>query len=142
MKRVKEKKNLKILGLDPGVKHTGIAISLEDLPLGLETVSNKESNFVINRVLELVKENEIELILIGVPKNSVFGKKQEKIIKKFAEKLDQFLIEKGLNRIKIEYFDENFTTMQARRYSNKSNEHQEAARLLIEDWISSRSSAG
>lgn len=65
---------MKILGLDYGEKYVGVAMSD---PLGiigspLETIYRKEENELRKtyaRIEELVKENGVERIVIGLPKN-------------------------------------------------------------------------
>ncbi len=65
---------MKILGLDYGEKYVGVAMSD---PLGiigspLETIYRKEENKLRKtyaRIEELVKENGVERIVIGLPKN-------------------------------------------------------------------------
>ncbi len=64
---------MRVMGLDVGSKTVGVAISdpLGWTAQGVETIAINEaaSEFGFNRVVELVKEYEVEKIVIGMPKN-------------------------------------------------------------------------
>jgi|TARA_B100001093_G_scaffold59690_2_gene50419 putative Holliday junction resolvase len=113
----------RILGIDYGIKRTGIAISD---PLGiiaspLETVNTVN---LIDYLLKLIENEKISDLVIGLPlnsKNKLFD--IEKEIKKFILKIKLKLPELNIERI-----DERFTSKIARNYINIYTEKQKTRR--------------
>tara|TARA_B100001063_G_C16707738_1_gene526223 strand:+ start:123 stop:533 length:411 start_codon:yes stop_codon:yes gene_type:complete len=113
----------RILGIDYGIKRTGIAISD---PLGiiaspLETVDTVN---LIDYLLRLIENEKISDLVIGLPlnsKNKLFD--IEKEIKKFILKIKLKLPELNIERI-----DERFTSKIARNYINIYTEKQKTRR--------------
>ena len=98
----------KILGLDIGKKKIGIALS--DL-LGMtaqpqSTIRSKNLDEQIEKILSIIKENNIQDVVVGLPKN-MQGEDSEQSIwtKGFVDKM----LEKN-NEINIIYIDERFTS--------------------------------
>lgn len=98
----------KILGLDIGKKKIGVAMS--DL-LGMTsqpqcTIRSKNLDEQIDKILSIIKENAIEEVVVGLPKN-MQGQDSEQAIwtKGFVDKM----LEKN-DKIKIIYIDERFTS--------------------------------
>ena len=106
---------MRILGLDYGSKTVGVAVSD---PLGvtaqrLETIWRKQENKLrrtLAQVEELVKEYEIEKIVLGYPKNmnNTEGPRVE-ASKAYGDQI------KELFNIPVDYQDERLTTVQAER---------------------------
>ena len=113
----------RILGIDYGIKRTGIAISD---PLGiiaspLETVNTVN---LVDYLLKLIENEKISDLVIGLPlnsKNKLFD--IEKEIKKFILKIKLKLPELNIERI-----DERFTSKIARNYINIYTEKQKTRR--------------
>lgn len=105
---------MRVMGLDVGSKTVGVAISdpLGWTAQGVETIAINEaaSEFGFNRVVELVKEYEVEKIVIGMPKNmnNTAGPRAE-ASQKYGRSLGKRL------EIPIVFHDERLTTMQAER---------------------------
>ena len=61
----------RLLGIDPGKKRVGIAISDENklVSTPLKTIIKKDNTNVINDILEIIKENNIKGIVVGNPIN-------------------------------------------------------------------------
>lgn len=103
----------RILGIDHGDSRTGIAIS--DLmgwtAQGLETIHHKGNiSFLLNRINEIIKEYNIDRIVIGYPRNlnGTVGPRAKK-----TEEFIEILIDKfGLSVIK---WDEWLSTVSAHR---------------------------
>jgi putative Holliday junction resolvase len=102
------------LGIDVGKKRIGIAISdaLGWTAQGVETIHLKttEPNEAFPRILELVKENEIEQLVVGLPKNmdgTIGGRGKE--CQAFAENLEEF------SSLPVAMYDERLTTKAAER---------------------------
>lgn len=100
----------KIIGLDLGSKTCGIAMSdaLGMIAHGVETYrfDNEDYNQVVTRVDELVKENNVKKIVLGLPKhmNGDIGIRAEISIM-FKEKL-----ETSINNIEVILIDERLST--------------------------------
>ena len=104
----------RILGLDVGSKTIGVAVSdpFGWTAQGIEIIQIDEKNedFGLLRLGELIAEYEIEKIVIGLPKhmNGSIGERAEASIR-FGE-----LVIKEFN-LPVEYEDERLTTLQANR---------------------------
>ena len=113
----------RVLGIDYGLKRTGLAISD---PLGiiaspLETIDTKN---LFNYILYLNKKEKISVLVIGLPlnlKNKLFD--IEENIKEFIEKIKTYLPE-----IEIERIDERFTSKIARNFLNIYSDKQKIRR--------------
>lgn len=102
----------RLMGLDVGDKRIGVAVS--DL-LGMsahavETVERQSFEKDINRIIELIDEKQVDLLVVGLPKNmnNTLGPQGEKV-QKFMEKL------LAKREIEVAYWDERLTTVAAHR---------------------------
>ena len=119
---------MNILGVDYGTKHVGLAISQDEgMPLGFMTVSETDAIHEIRRV---VAENKIDAVIVGLPENAVQSDLQMRTTDEFMKRLA-----KAIPGVRVDSFDETMTTKMARRYSSKVKEHQESARIILEDWM-------
>ena len=106
---------MRIMGLDYGSKTIGVAVS-DPLGLtaqGVEIIRREEENKLrksLRRVVELVKEYEVEEIVLGFPKNmnNTIGERAEKSLQ-LKETLERRL---GLP---VVMWDERLTTVEANR---------------------------
>ena len=106
---------MRIMGLDYGSKTIGVAVS-DPLGLtaqGVEIIRREEENKLrksLRRVEELVKEYEVEEIVLGFPKNmnNTIGERAEKSLQ-LKETLERRL---GLP---VVMWDERLTTVEANR---------------------------
>lgn len=102
----------KVLGLDVGDVWIGVAISdallLTAQPL--MTIKRESNKIAYEKIHEIIKENNVEKIVVGLPKNmnNTIGPQSEKVIK-FAEKL------KNKYKVEICYVDERMTTLMAEK---------------------------
>ena len=104
---------MRIIGLDFGEARTGVAISdaLGITAQGLESIEHGESEKkLLNRLEEIIKEYNVEKIVIGYPLNMNATKGPR------VQKTDKF-IEKLVNRFHLEVIkiDERLTTVSAHR---------------------------
>ncbi|RIW37633.1 Holliday junction resolvase RuvX [Bacillus salacetis] len=105
---------MRVMGLDVGSKTVGVAVSdaMGWTAQGIETISINEdqSQFGLQRVEELIKEYEVEKVVIGFPKNmnNTVGPRGE-ASQKYAK-----LVEDKLS-IPTILWDERLTTMAAER---------------------------
>ena len=106
---------MRVMGLDYGSKTVGVAISdpLGITAQGMETIHRKAENKLrqtLARIEELVKEYEVEEIVLGFPKNmnNTIGERAEKSLQ-LKETLERRL---GLP---VVMWDERLTTVEANR---------------------------
>jgi putative holliday junction resolvase len=105
---------MRVMGLDVGSKTVGVAVSdaMGWTAQGIETISINEdqSQFGLQRVEELVKEYEVDKVVIGFPKNmnNTVGPRGE-ASQKYAKLIEDKL---GISTI---LWDERLTTMAAER---------------------------
>ena len=106
---------MRVLGLDYGSKTVGVAVS-DPLGLtaqGVEIIRRKSENKMrqtLARIEELIKEYQVEMIVLGFPKNmnNTIGDRAEKSLA-FKEMLEK---RTGLD---VVMWDERLTTVEANR---------------------------
>lgn len=123
---------MRIMGLDYGTKTVGVAISdaLGLTAQGIETITRKEENKLRRtcaRIEELIKEYEVEKIVLGFPKhmNNDIGERAEKSLE-FKEMLER---RTGLEVI---MWDERLTTISAERTLMESGVRRENRKKYID----------
>lgn len=138
---------MRIMGLDFGSRTVGVAIS-DSLLLtaqGVEIIRRKEENKLrqtLARIEELIMANEVEEIVLGLPKNmnDTEGVRVE-LTKEFKEKLER---RTGLPVI---FWDERLTTVAAdkammeagiRRENRKDYVDMIAATLILQGYLDRR----
>lgn len=139
---------MRIMGLDFGSRTTGVAVSdpLGITAQGVETIVRKDENKLRQtcvRIEELIKEYEIEEIVLGYPKNmnNTAGER--------AEKTEVFkaMLERRTGKPVI-LWDERLTTIAAERVLMESGVRREnrkavvdkiAAVLILQGYLDSRS---
>lgn len=138
---------MRIMGLDFGSRTTGVAVSdpLGMTAQGIETIVRKDENKLRQtcaRIEELIKEYEIEEIVLGYPKNmnNTAGER--------AEKTEEFkaMLERRTGKPVI-LWDERLTTVAAERVLMESGVRREnrkavvdkiAAVLILQGYLDSR----
>lgn len=128
---------MRIMGLDFGSRTVGVAVSdaLKITAQPLETIVRKEENKLrqtLSRIEHLVKEYEIETIVLGYPKNmnNSEGERVEKT-KAFQEVLERRC---GLPVI---LWDERLTTIAANRVLMESGVRRENRKEVIDQIAAS-----
>lgn len=135
---------MRIIGLDFGSKTVGVAVSDELLitAQGIEIVRRKSENKLrqtLARIEELIKEYNVEKIVLGFPKNmnNSEGERCEKTLE-FKEMLER---RTGLT---VELWDERLTTVAAdnlmmeagiRRENHKEYVDQIAASFILQGYL-------
>ena len=68
------------------------------------------------KIIDILREDDYSEIVIGMPLNTYGEAKNEQSIftEKFADKLQNKLRSSGMSNIKVEFYDERFTTKMAR----------------------------
>ncbi len=135
---------MRILGIDYGDARTGISVSDITETLAGSPLVIKEWNTekLLNKLTELIKREQIDLIVLGYPKNmdGSLGLRAEK-----CELLAKALRQRtGLN---VELWDERRTTVEAhsilRANGRKTNKHRKnvdavAASLILQSYLDFR----
>ena len=108
----------KILGIDPGKKRVGLAIgdTLLRVATGFKTIKYRGKNDFLKMLHLLVKEEEIDFVVIGLPKN-MDGTEGESA--NFSRQLAE-LIKRDLN-LNVEFVDERLTTEEAIRQIHQAD---------------------
>lgn len=138
---------MRIMGLDFGSKTVGVAVSdpLYITAQGVEIIRREHENKLrktLARIEELVKEYEVEEIVLGLPKNmnNSIGERAEKTLE-FKAMLERRI---GLN---VVMWDERLTTVAAdktmmeagvRRENRKKYVDQIAATFILQGYLDSR----
>jgi putative Holliday junction resolvase len=132
---------MRILALDHGTKRIGVAVSdeLQMIAQPLEYIPAKPFAQFVTRLEELLMDKEVELILVGMPRNmdGSYGPAAEKA-QDFVETL------KGILSVPIRTWDERLTSVQAnrlliqgevRRDKRKENVDKMAAAILLQSYL-------
>lgn len=109
---------MKILAIDLGKVRTGLAMCDKDeiLASPIGTLTEKNSEILIEKIISKINEYKIETIVIGFPKN-MDGSIGESALR--AQKFAEILGEK-IN-IPVNLWDERKTTVTAHEYLNETN---------------------
>ena len=123
---------MRVMGLDYGSKTVGVAISdpLGITAQGIETIERKEENKLrktLARIEELVKEYEVEKIVLGFPKNmnNTIGERAEKSLELKA------MLERRIG-IPVIMWDERLTTVEAERTLIESDVRRENRKKYVD----------
>ncbi|MBR0423069.1 MAG: Holliday junction resolvase RuvX [Clostridia bacterium] len=118
-----------IMAIDYGKVRTGLAIcdKKEILPFPIGVIEEKNMEILCNKITEKTTENNVELVIIGLPKN-MDGSLGEsaKSAKKLGEKL------KAKTDINIDFWDERKTTVTAHEYLNQTNTRGKKRKSIID----------
>jgi len=134
---------MRILALDHGTKRIGIALSdeLKLIAQPLEFVAAEPFADVLARLRELIRDKQVELILVGLPRNmnGTYGPAALKV-QGFVAAL------RGALTVPIQTWDERLTSAQAnrlliqgnvRRDKRKQKVDQMAAAILLQSYLDS-----
>ncbi len=132
------------MGLDVGNKTIGVALSdpMFLLANALETIKRKKASVDIERIKNLVEENDVNLIVVGLPKNmnNTIGPQAMRVIS-FVD-----LLKKQVD-VEIVYEDERMTTIQSeavlmdmevRRENRKKYIDKIAATFILQTYLDRR----
>ena len=134
---------MRILALDPGTKRIGVAVSdeMQMIAQPLEFILAAPFVDFLARLKEIIREKEIELILIGMPRNldGSYGPA--------ALSVQEFVaVLKDAVPIPIKTWDERLTSAQAQRFliqggvrrdRRKLKVDQTAAAILLQSYLDS-----
>ena len=134
---------MRILALDPGTKRIGIALSdeLKVIAQPLEFIAAEPFADVVARLRELVRDKQVELILVGLPRNmdGSYGPAALRV-RNFVAAL------KEAQTVPLRTWDERLTSAQAnrvliqgnvRRDKRKEKVDKMAAAILLQSYLDS-----
>ena len=138
---------MRVLGIDHGTKRIGIALSDPSgtIALPLEYVLAEPFANFLSRLKELIREKQVEMILVGMPRNmdGSYGPA--------AAKVQEFVaVLKETIAIPIKTWDERLTSAQANRFllqadvrrkDRKEKVDKAAAAILLQSFLDSRAPA-
>ena len=142
---------MRVMGLDYGSKTIGVAIS-DPLGLtaqGIEIIRREEENKLrksLRRIEELIKEFQVEEIVLGFPKNmnNTIGERAEKSLQ-LKETLERRC------KLPVIMWDERLTTVEANRTLMESKVRREnrskyvdmiAAVFILQGYLDSKANPG
>lgn len=132
---------MRILALDPGTKRIGVAVSdeLKMIAQPVEFILAEPFADFLVRLKELIREKEVELILVGMPRNmdGSYGPA--------ALKAQEFIaVLKTSVTVPIKAWDERLTSAQANRFliqagtrrdQRKEKVDKTAAAILLQSYL-------
>ena len=132
---------MRILALDHGTRRIGVAVSdeMKMIASPLEYIPAEPFADFLARLKEILREKEVELIIIGMPRNmdGSYGPA--------ALKVQEFVaVLKDAITIPIKTLDERLTTVQAQRFLIQGNVRREkrkekvdktAAAILLQSYL-------
>ena len=135
---------MKIMGIDYGDARTGIAISdlLCSIVGSTTVIHSRNADKTIAAIKELIAENQVGEIVVGLPKNmdGTEGSRAE-LCKVFADKLRE------ASGLPVAMWDERRTTVEAHNILSQHNYHGQkrkdtvdavAASLILEGYLAFR----
>ena len=139
---------MRILCIDHGTKRMGIAVSdeLKMIATPLEYIPAEPFANFLQRLKEIIREKEVELVLIGMPRNmdGSYGPAALKV-QDFVAALKDAII------TPIKTWDERLTSVQANRFlieadvrrsKRKEKVDKTAAAILLQSFLDSRDMTG
>ena len=134
---------MRILALDHGTKRIGVAVSdeLKIIATPLEFIPAEPFAALLERLKQVLRDKEVELVLIGMPRNmdGSYGPA--------ALKVQAFVaVLRAAITVPIQTWDERLTSAQANRFLLQGDVRREerkqkvdkmAAALLLQNWLDS-----
>jgi len=129
---------MRTVAIDYGTKRIGLAISD---PTGLvakpmPTLKVKSFADAVGKVFQIIKKQQADTIILGLPLSPKREETQQSIqIRYFAQAL------RVANNIKIEYWNESFSTIDAEKSISKGTKRKrknidsEAARIILQEYL-------
>ena len=123
---------MKYLGLDLGTKTLGLAVSDSNgiISMPYKTINYDNYDYLISELENIIKEEKIDEIILGLPKNM-----DNSLGKRAIETLEfQKLLENKLN-IKVNMQDERLSTVESERFLISNNVSREKRKKIIDTII-------
>lgn len=123
---------MKILGIDYGAKHVGLAKGDDKNKIALPFLSldNKGIENLVGELRELVRDENVEIVVVGYPINLKGGKTgQTREVESFAGKLRDDL------DCEVVLEDERLSSVGAKKMGSDVDEHQLAAQSILQGYL-------
>lgn len=126
---------MRYLGIDYGTKRTGVAISDPDGRIAVvkETIETESQNDTIARIKEITEQEEIQVIVVGMPINmSGETTQMSEQVERFIAKLRDHV------SIPVQTIDERLTTEMAIKLLHglkPEDKDQVAAQILLQNFL-------
>ncbi len=126
---------MKILGIDYGTKRVGIAISDESQTLARELAILSPKEFW-EQIQQLVDNEEVELIVLGLPLNMSGEPTQSTAAaQEFSKKLQE-LLALADRSVPVEFMDERLSSVMAENIpSGRTNVDSLAAQIILQNYL-------
>jgi putative holliday junction resolvase len=124
---------MKYLGVDLGLKRTGLAISEGQLARPLTVISGNSLDEVVSQVIKIIGKEGIEVVIIGQPESGPVVSAVDKFSKKLA----------SIAGIEIKIVDETLSTQQAQNLmlemgvskKSRGQNDAQAAALILQNYL-------
>ena len=126
---------MRVLALDYGAARCGVAVSdpTGTLATPLDPVLKPGTKKGLQRLRELVRELEVERVVVGLPVSLGGGDSaQTRETRHFADRLGAVV------DVPVELYDERFTTSLAERVGGNAALDSRAAAVLLDEWLNVR----
>lgn len=134
----------RILGIDYGERRVGLAISdpLNIIAKPFKTIDRKFLPDFIEEILNVIVENKVNRIVVGIPLNMKgFDSKQTLIVRKFIEELKlktNFPIHLLDERLSSKSAEQSLILQNKSPSRNKGNIDSTAACLILQEFLDSK----
>ncbi len=123
---------MNILAIDFGTKNIGLAWSDTGIgvvfPFGV--IKNDDAQKAKRELLDFIKKENVDRLVVGVPLSMDGGEnKNTERIRNFIATLD--------TSVKIEFFDERFSSRQADRSQGGASRDEKSAMIILESYLQS-----
>ncbi|MAG59338.1 Holliday junction resolvase RuvX [Candidatus Woesebacteria bacterium] len=117
---------MKILGVDYGRAKIGIAVAEGKLADPLKVVKVNSVQDAIEKIVQVVKEEEVEKVIVGIAEGNIADEQTE-----FVQELEKHL------KVPIETWDETLTTQDAQTLAIEAGLPQKKRRVLEDAFAAS-----
>lgn len=137
-----------VLGLDLGMTTLGICVSRSGhITTSLENLKfpNGQFSFAYEAIFKYIKKENIGIIVLGRPSYpSLDPTEMTFVVEDFYKRLKELLKERGFNDIKVEFQDEQGSTLEASQNLHNLNMNskeqkayidENAAKVILERWL-------
>ena len=128
--------NRNFLALDVGTRRIGVAMADSQVKIAVPFGWLENDESTIQKIVELVLRNDINIIVVGYPRNqSGEPTQQTKYVENFVDQLAEIDLD-----TKVVFQDESLTSVQAeQRLGNKIKDKgeidAEAASIILQDYL-------
>ncbi|HAO81294.1 MAG: hypothetical protein UV57_C0021G0025 [Parcubacteria group bacterium GW2011_GWD2_43_10] len=133
---------MKVLAIDYGAKRVGLAIGDSETNLALPhgVLADMNDDELVNRLKEIIIEEEIDIIIVGEPVTLAgYASEQTQKSREFAQLLEKYLT------VPVKLFDERLTSRRADAATLGAtmptrNRDELAAMFLLQDYLDKQKS--